>query len=177
MDLGPLLDAHLPADDREAGHLSEMAELWAAQGDRATRRTSYTPGHFTSSGMVLSPDRSAVALIHHTKLGIWVQPGGHFEDADTDPDQAARREVAEEVGLTDLLSLGLLDTDIHAIPARRDEPAHRHFDLRLGFVATGGQLVAGDGTTDARWVRFGDLHAHQPDAGLRRAVGKLQQLA
>ncbi len=153
--------------------MAEMSDLWARLGIAATRRTTYDPGHFTASALVLSPDRSAVALVHHVKLGIWVQPGGHIEADDVDAEAAARREVAEEVGLSELTPLGLIDVDVHAIPARPDEPAHRHYDLRFGFVAATSGIVAGDGTSEAHWVTRDDLDGHRPDAGLRRAVTKL----
>ena len=90
---------------------------------------------------MLSPDRRDLVLIHHKKLGIWVQPGGHVEPSDEDLLGAARREVLEEVGLSDLEPLPspggspLFDVDIHAIPARKADPAHEHFDVRFAFVA------------------------------------------
>jgi 8-oxo-dGTP pyrophosphatase MutT (NUDIX family) len=37
-------------------------------------------------------------LVHHTKLDLWLPPGGHIEPNET-PDDAARREVKEETGL------------------------------------------------------------------------------
>src|ERR1700709_1998729 len=116
-----------------------MIALTGAAPTAACERAHFTPGHFTASAFVLSPDRHDVILIHHKKLGIWVQPGGHVEASDADLASAARREVAERVGGGGLASLGpdvaLSDVDTHAIPARKSEPAHEHFDTRFAFVA------------------------------------------
>jgi 8-oxo-dGTP pyrophosphatase MutT (NUDIX family) len=175
VDLVDLITGHRPADTTEAEHLAEVRGLVVLHCADARKRTHYEPGHLTASAFVLSPDRASVALVHHAKLGIWVQPGGHFEPDDETPEAAARREVAEEIGLTDLESLGLVDVDVHRIPARADEPAHRHHDLRFGFVAVSTELVAGDGVTEARWVPVDDLG--DVDPGVRRAVAKLRPLA
>jgi len=52
---------------------------------------------FTASAFVVNDD-SEVLLMNHSKLGKWIQPGGHIEGDET-PDEAARRETREEVGL------------------------------------------------------------------------------
>ena len=52
---------------------------------------------FTASAFIVN-ENSEVLLIKHSKLGEWIQPGGHIEDGET-PDEAARREAREEVGV------------------------------------------------------------------------------
>ena len=52
---------------------------------------------FTASAFVVNDDLE-VLLMKHSKLGKWIQPGGHIEGEET-PDEAARRETREEVGL------------------------------------------------------------------------------
>ncbi len=172
MDLVDLIADHEPVDATEAAHVAAVKGLVVLHCADAQKRSHYDPGHVTASAFVLSPDRSFVALVHHAKLGIWVQPGGHLEPDDESVEGAARREVAEEIGLTDLAPLGLLDVDVHEIPARGAEPAHRHHDLRFGFVAGTTELVAGDGVVDVRWVPLDDLG--DVDEGVRRAVAKLR---
>ncbi len=140
------------------------------------------PGHFTASAFVLSPDRSDLVLIHHKKLGIWVQPGGHVEPSDADLIGAARREVLEEVGLADLEALAsaagslLFDVDIHQIPARKADPAHEHFDVRFAFIAKTRELVRSEEVSDLRWVPLSEVEQMGSDESVLRAVHKLRAL-
>lgn len=148
----------------------------------AFARTSFSPGHFTASAFVLSPDGGELFLIHHPKLGIWVQPGGHVEASDADVLAAARREVLEEVGLEDAplhpACAGVFDIDIHPIPARKDEPAHEHFDVRFLFAAPHKELVrASAEVRGGRWVPLGDVADAGSDRSVTRAAAKAARLA
>ena len=92
--------------------------------------------HLTASAWVLHPDRTHVLLLHHTKLGRWLQPGGHA-DGQEDLLHVALKEVEEETNLRELELIGnsWFDLDIHTIPARKDVPAHDHYDVRFMFIA------------------------------------------
>jgi len=174
------LSGYQAANSAEAGFVERMLELTRSEG--AWERSHFAPGHFTASAFVLSPDRRELVLIHHKKLGIWVQPGGHVEATDEDPISAARREVLEEVGLAELEPLSspgrplLFDVDIHLIPARKAEPAHEHFDLRFAFVARTRELVISEEVSDLRWVALSDVEQLGCDESVLRAVRKLGAL-
>ena len=85
----------------------------------------------------MHPDGERVLLVHHAKLDLWLQPGGHVESADDTLLDGAAREIAEETGLVGFrpVAHGLFDIDIHVFPERPDQPEHRHYDLRFVFVA------------------------------------------
>ncbi|MBC7928031.1 MAG: NUDIX domain-containing protein [Bryobacteraceae bacterium] len=97
-------------------------------------RNTFHPGHLTCTGVVLSPARDAVLLVHHRRLRRWLLPGGHVELDDNTPDETARREVLEETGaeLSGAPPL-LVGCDVHPIPARGREPLHLHHDLIFAF--------------------------------------------
>jgi 8-oxo-dGTP pyrophosphatase MutT (NUDIX family) len=169
-DVLALLDRLAPADDREAtylamtrGHLISHPQPWS--------RFDYEPGHVTASAFVLHPTDESIALVHHAKIGIWVQPGGHVEATDPDHEAAARREIREEIGIRDVDQLGLLDIDIHVFPSRGEQPEHLHFDLRWALRARTAEIEAGDGAVAARWVPLSE--AITMDESIARPTRKL----
>lgn len=98
--------------------------------------------HFTGSAWLVSGDGQRVLLTHHRKLDRWLQLGGHA-DGDTDLARVALREAEEESGLRDLaIEGGVFDIDRHLIPARGQEPAHWHFDVRYVVRARGSEQFA-----------------------------------
>jgi len=52
---------------------------------------------FTASAFIVHDKK--VLLMHHKRLAVWIQPGGHIE-LDEDPEMALWREIEEETGLT-----------------------------------------------------------------------------
>jgi 8-oxo-dGTP pyrophosphatase MutT (NUDIX family) len=98
------------------------------------------PGHFTASAFVLREHQGLeTLLVHHRKLELWVQPGGHADGCE-DLTEVAARELFEETGLKGELLLGgrIFDIDIHSIPQRANDPEHQHYDVRFLFYAPAG---------------------------------------
>lgn len=174
-DLRARLLAFRAHDALEAAHLERMRALAELTAD-STSRSHFEPGHFTASAFIMSPDRSALLLVLHGKLGRWLQPGGHIEPADTDLLAAARREASEEVGLSDLelLTPSPFDLDVHDIPALRGEPSHAHFDVRFLFRARDEAVRAASDANAARWVKLSEVDLTSSDRSVMRAVEKLR---
>jgi len=168
------LHSYNTPDPVEEAFRQRMLALITVDGDPFSRRWE-SPGHFTASAFVLSPDEAQVLLIRHRKLQRWLQPGGHFEPDDVDVEAATRREVAEETGLSAMTPLheGLFDVDVHAIPAHGDDVAHAHFDLRMAYRAETWSLSDTDEVDDVRWVPLADVAHMETDASVLRAVGRL----
>lgn len=110
-----------------------------------------------------------VVLHRHRKLGLWLPPGGHIEPNEL-PDEAARREVLEETGLTiELAGSPGPPRDHPGQPRRlvRPEgiqledigPDHQHIDLvylaRPLVISADEPLPAL--TEGMRWVRRDEL--------------------
>jgi 8-oxo-dGTP pyrophosphatase MutT (NUDIX family) len=144
--------------------------------DRPFARDHWDPGHFTASAFVLSPDSRRLALIFHGKLHRWLQPGGHLEEGDATVEAAARREVHEELGLSDLevVGEGVLDLDIHDIPSLKGQPPHGHFDVRYLFRAATEDLLAGDDAAGAKWQTLDEVLAAPGDESVARAVRRVR---
>src|SRR6185437_3817629 len=110
------LARHAPADADEAESLSRIRALVAAPADPFMRANAV--GHVTGSAIVARPDASAFLLVHHRKLGRWLQPGGHVDPEDDTVLTTALREVREETGLVAVvpaLDGRVFDVDVHAI--------------------------------------------------------------
>ncbi len=172
--LAQLLSDHAPTDAVEAGHLVRFHALLERPGD-VFARDHFAPGHVTASAFVLSPDGADLLLIHHGKLHRWLQPGGHVDPDDTDVFAAARREVEEEVALTDLglVHDGVFDLDVHDIPPLKGDPGHAHFDVRILLRAPHRDVVAGSDAQDVRWVPLTEVNGEESDESVMRAVRKL----
>jgi 8-oxo-dGTP pyrophosphatase MutT (NUDIX family) len=174
-DLATVVRSYRPDGDASSHQIALDA---LDTGRPMWQRTEFAPGHFTASGFVVSPDGTAVLLIHHGKLDRWLQPGGHIEADDATVEQAVRREILEETGIGDLERLGssLVRIDAHTIPARGPEPEHTHIDLAMGFMALNFTIGPLDEVLDARWVRFEDLETYAVDAGVLGGVSVLKSL-
>jgi 8-oxo-dGTP pyrophosphatase MutT (NUDIX family) len=131
-------------------------------------------GHFTGSAWLVSADGARVLLTHHRKLDRWLQLGGHA-DGDADLARVALREAEEESGLRDLVvEPEIFDLDRHLIPARGDEPAHWHYDVRYVVRARGSEAFEiSDESLALAWKPVREL-ANDPlaDASLQRMARK-----
>ena len=169
------VDAYLPGDKADSDFQSRTSTLLRTTAN-PLHRSQYTPGHITSSALVLSADGQSVLLIWHGKLKMWLQPGGHVE-ADPDPFAAAVRETAEETGILSpslrVVGRELLDIDIHPIPATPKEPGHEHFDLRVLLVSDKKKIVAASDAADARWFDVSSAETKQMlDTSAQRLLRK-----
>lgn len=140
--------------------------------ERAERR-----GHVTGSAWVVDADDARAILLHHRKLGIWLQPGGHA-DGVADVAQVALEEAREETGIQGLVlaSPGVFDVDVHAIPARPGpggDGAHFHFDVRYLFRApAGAQPVVSEESHAVRWMTPEEVTRYASDRSVRRMLDK-----
>ncbi len=138
------------------------------------------PGHVTGSAWVTTPDGSRVLLVHHRKLGKWLQPGGHA-DGERFIGQVALREAQEETGLAELALHDAhmpLDVDVHVIPARVTaggvvEPAHEHHDVRFLVISpTAAPPTVSDESHAVRWFPIEELAALTDEESVLRLARK-----
>lgn len=179
--LAEQLRGHPPADSEEARDLDFIRAFVDRHEEPFDRRI--LAGHLTGSAVVISAAGDRVLLLHHRKLDRWLQPGGHGDPGEVSGEAVALREALEETGLSGLVlhpaAPRPLDVDVHDIPARRDEPAHLHLDLRYLVVAPAGAEIARclEETNDLRWFSWDELETLGLDGGLRRLLGKARQWA
>ena len=175
------LAAHAPDDARETESLAWIRRFVAAPEDPFARENLV--GHVTASAVVARPSGDAFLLVYHRKLSRWLQPGGHVEHSDASAFEAAVREASEETGIRPAdfaspLGARILDVDVHLIPARKTEPAHRHFDVRfLLTTASDIDLAASDDPTrPVEWRGYEEALASGVDDSLARALTKARRV-
>jgi len=170
--LRSLLQIYHPQDPFEIMYKVRMLKFLGVHPDCFER--SCAPGHFTASAWLLDHEGARALLMHHRKLDIWVQPGGHC-DGEGDLLVVAIKEAEEESGLVDIapLEAGIFDIDIHEIPARPGEPAHLHYDVRFLLQVRSDQaLIQNIESKELRW--FGKDRGALPNqnAGILRLFDK-----
>jgi 8-oxo-dGTP pyrophosphatase MutT (NUDIX family) len=170
-----LLDGYQPRDGTEA---ADRDRLRALPADELWVRT--TPLHVTASALVVHPPTARVLLRWHERQQAWLQVGGHGDPGETDPVEIALREGREETGLDDLVpwpDAALLHLAVVPVPARGDEAAHEHVDLRF-VLATAAPQQARPEKPDAplRWLTLPEATALTAEANLRETLTRLGRL-
>jgi len=157
----------------EQSVVSRFVDLLQAYPN-AFERTCWA-GHITGSAWVTNPTGQSVLLTHHRKLDMWLQLGGH-SDGDPDTLGVALREAREESGL--LISappeVSIFDIDIHGIPARKEDPAHYHFDVRYALQAQNETYVVSEESMALAWVEIERLHEVTEESSIMRMRHKWQ---
>ena len=148
------------------GERDRMRELLATTAEPLAR--TERPGHLTGSAFVVDAYAERALILFHTKLQIWVQPGGHA-DGDANLAAVALREAEEETGIDGLRIWPVaLDLDTHQVETPKEEP-HVHHDVRFLAIAPPGAVIdANDESEEQRWVTFEELGALGVDNGLAR---------
>ena len=134
-------------------------------------------GHVTGSAFMINATGDKTLLMHHKKLDIWVQLGGHA-DGDHDVARVAQKEAEEESGMLDftLLSPNIFDLDVHVIPARKLEPEHFHFDIRFVFQAAPGAMpIQNEESNEIKWVPLNEVASLTKQRSVLRLIEKWQK--
>lgn len=125
---------------------------------------------------VVVVEGDAVLLVRRGRppaAGLWAPVGGRIEPGETAED-AARREVAEETGL----SVRLIGRSGHRafVATDRDGTVVRWSLAIFAAVRTDGEPVAGDDAAEARFVRFVDLGGLDLVEGATAAIAAARHL-
>jgi 8-oxo-dGTP pyrophosphatase MutT (NUDIX family) len=127
------------------------------------------PVHLTGSGMVVG--ERGIVLLHHRKLAMWMQPGGHLFPGEI-PSEAALRETREETGLAVRFVGGaprLVHVDVH--PAG----GHVHLDLRYLITAPADDPApAPDESQEVRWFPWAEAVVVAGDPQLAAVIRHLR---
>ena len=133
-------------------------------------------GHITGSAFIVNKQRTHTLMTHHQKLDKWLQLGGH-SDGDPNTMNVALREAEEESGLKTIaqISEDIFDVDVHKIPARKNEPAHYHYDIRFLFEADDAEkLIITNESNDLQWIPLERMEEYTTEETVLRMIKKIR---
>jgi len=136
-------------------------------------------GHFTGSAWILNQNYNKTLMVHHKKIGTWLQPGGHA-DGEEDLFTVGENEAKEETGLQEFISIkkDIFDLDIHLIPKYKEVAAHFHFDIRILMIAHDEEQTArSQESNDVKWIPLKTINRYiAKGSSINRMVRKSTQL-
>ncbi|QQO11199.1 NUDIX hydrolase [Breznakiella homolactica] len=186
---GPSGNTRRNPRDHLLASLERYRRQWPECGETADRILEFTVagedvfsracpgGHITGSVFITSRDYSRVLLVHHKKLGLWVQPGGHCDPEET-VYETALRESAEETGITAESVMGdaVFDAAVLPVPAWRDVPFHWHYDIRYLLAADTDAVRISAESHGAEWVTLDEAVIKNPEPAMFGAMEKIRRL-
>src|SRR5438477_3035846 len=153
ISLHQLLTAYEPDDLAEQEYKKTILDFLAKYPTNAFER-SLEVGHITASAWLVNKDNTKALLMHHKKLNIWVQLGGHC-DGDTNPLAVAIKEAQEESGIVNIAPVQsvIFDIDVHLIPENKKEKAHYHYDIRFLLQVMGDEdFIQNEESNALAWI-------------------------
>lgn len=131
----------------------------------------YMVKHFTTSTYILNESLTKTLFMLHPKFHKWLPPGGHIEENET-PEEAARREIAEETGVNKVKFIlpdnkpSFIDnrTEMllrpHFMMSQLIETDHYHLDM-IFFAITDEQSYKSPEDHTLRWFTFKEVKEEQ----------------
>ena len=178
------LTGYRARDGVEAADLARINALVDA-GDPWARST---PLHLSASALFVHPASQRVLLRWHERQHAWLQVGGHADPGEEDPFEIARREGEEETGLTDLVAYPepggpepsgpeLVHVVVVPVPAKADDPAHEHADLRFVLATSHPEQARPERPgAPVRWFSLPEAAEATTEANLRETLDRVAQL-
>lgn len=135
MNIREKILAYQPYDEQEEADKKMMLEYIDTFSDVLTRENRF--GHFTSSSLIVNPDRTKTLLIYHNIYQSWAWTGGHA-DGDDDFLAVALKEANEETGLKKLRPLTSEIVQIDMLPVashiKHGKPVSSHQHLSVAYI-------------------------------------------
>ena len=172
-----MLESYLPSSKEEKDYKERMLDF-ILENENCFER-SLDKGHITASAWLVNSDESHALLMLHTKLGLWVQLGGHC-DGDFDPLKVAIKEAKEESGINKIIPIQdkIFDIDIHLIPESKNEKAHYHYDVRfLLKIESSEEIKSNRESKELRWIRKNPKELPTKELSVTRMFDKWVRLS
>lgn len=182
--ISTILDTYLKQFPKEKTRQSILKKYLETHNDKEITDWNNFDGHAVAGGFIYAIKEKKILLLHHKDLDMYVYPGGHIDETDKTPLEAAIREIVEETGLLNLHQLTNIDDklipidiDTHVIEynKRLNLPEHYHFDFRYLFTIEKIENIKIDNDESScyKWLELKDLYK---DPCYGKVVNKIEQL-
>lgn len=153
---------YVPVNQQEIADKALFLQLLDSGGDLSRREN--LEAHLTASAWVVTPDRKKVLMAYHNLYDSWAWLGGHA-DGNWDLRLVARKEAAEESGISRLTALGEGPASLEILTVNGHEkkgryvPSHLHLNLTYLFEADPAEplRVKEDENSAVAWIRTDDI--------------------
>ncbi|MBS4960547.1 MAG: NUDIX hydrolase [Clostridiales bacterium] len=144
--------------------------------------------HFTSSGLVLNPDKTKMLMVLHNIYQTWAWTGGHA-DGQQDLWEVAKREVQEETGVKNFLpfSKKLFSLDILTVNNHWKKssyvPSHLHLNTSYVFIVPESESLKKkpDENSGVRWINLCEIEKYSNEKHIipiyRKIIERAQHVA
>ena len=164
-----------PFDTLEESHQDDTLKWINSNAEiYRTEKPSTPPKHLVSYSIVLDIEKQKILLTAHRKSRLWLPPGGHVE-MEEHPEEAAKRELEEELGK----SFTLLQVEpLFLTVTQTVGHTPNHTDVSLWYIFSGNSLDSYQYDTrefsEIKWFSFTDLPIEQTDPHLLRFRNKFE---
>lgn len=172
------------ASVEEYGVVDELLQYVATREDCFERKREEGARHIAASVLLVTPDFQKALFLWHTKIGLWMQPGGHA-DGDSDIHTVALKELDEETGVNVAEFISPIPFSIHRFDYPPEIFGYRKSIYNLCFIATlppdqEPRIMEPDKCEAMRWATPDEaleMIQSYPDDYTRALIGKWQALA
>lgn len=179
-----ILDDYLLLFPEEKERQSRLLIFLEKSSDNAIIDWNNFNGHIVAGGFIYAKEEHKFLVLYHKDLNMFLYPGGHVNDNEKSLLQAAKREIMEETGLSNLEQLKLseneqipIDIDTHLIlyNERLNLPAHYNFDFRYLFIVDKISKIKIDQNelSSYKWI---DIYELKNDLNYGKIVNKIENI-
>lgn len=154
---------YTPFNEQEQKDQQLMLKCITSFDDILTRNNEVC--HMTVSSFVVNPERTHVLMAYHNLYNSWAWLGGHV-DGDTDFLHVAKKELAEESGVTEATALcdSIFSLEVLTVLGHKKKGAfispHLHLNVTYVFEASMdvALTIAEEENSNVGWLPMNELH-------------------
>ena len=174
------LEAYSPCSEAEACEKQVMLDFLKDHPNALNRENKVA--HFTATAWIVNRERTKVLMVYHNIYNSWSWVGGHA-DGEEDLFRVAQKEIAEETGVTDLVSLwdGIYSLRIipvdHHIKKGKYVNTHLHLDVEYLFEAdeAAGLRIKEDENSGVAWIPMEELDHYVSEENMKPIYAHLNK--